>query len=95
MLAIGMIRYRRPIEEVAAQRAAHRAYISSLHDRGLVLVAGPLEPMFGGAVIFSVADDGAQAAVDALVAADPYVISGVAQYEVQFWTPLFGGVRLA
>ena len=92
--AIGIIRYRRPLEEVQEHRAAHRAYISDLHERGIVVAAGPFEPMFGGGVIFSVSDDGAQVTLDALVAKDPYVIGGVAQYEVLAWTPLFGEERL-
>lgn len=92
--AIGIIRYRRPLEEVQEHRAAHRAYISDLHDRGIVVAAGPLDPMFGGAVIFSVPDEGSQATLDALVAADPYVIGGVAQYEVLGWNPIFGEEKL-
>lgn len=92
--AIGIIRYRRPLEDVQEHRAAHRAYIRDLHERGIVVAAGPFEPIFGGGVIFSVSDEGGQAMLDALVAADPYVTSGVAQYEVLGWNPIFDEERL-
>jgi hypothetical protein len=45
-------------------------------------------------VIFSVPDDGWQAALDAICAADPYVLGGVAQYEILGWRPIFGEAAL-
>ena len=94
MFVIGIIRYRRALEEVQVHQAAHRAYIEGLHGAGTVVVAGPLEPRYGGAVIFSVPDEGWQVAVDAITAADPYVAGGVAQYEVLGWKPIFGEATL-
>ena len=37
--AIGIIRYRRPLEEVLSHVDAHRAYLHGLHEQGIVLVA--------------------------------------------------------
>ena len=41
-------------------------------------------------MIFSVPDDAWQTVNDAICAADPYVIGGVAQYEILGWKPIFG-----
>ena len=94
MLAIGILRYRRPLDEVQVHQAAHRAYVQALHEGGTVVAAGPLEPRFGGAILFSVRDDGWQEALDSIIAADPYVVNGMAQYELLGWKPIYGEERL-
>jgi uncharacterized protein YciI len=95
MLAIGIVRYRRSLDEVQVHQAAHRAYVQALFEAGTVVAAGPLEPRYGGAIVFSVPDDGWQDALDKIIAEDPYVVNGVAQYEMLGWKPIFGAERLA
>ena len=87
MYALAIIRYRRPIEEVMAVTDAHRAYLHRLHEEGLLLVAGPLAPRYGGALVLRVPD---VAALDRIRDEDPYVTSGVAQYELLPWAPVTG-----
>ena len=48
--AIGVIRYRRPLEEVLSHVDAHRAYLRGLKEQGILLVSGPFSPRNGGAL---------------------------------------------
>lgn len=93
MYAIAIIRYQRTPEEMQPHVEAHRAYLRGLHERGLLIAAGPLEPRHGGAAIFRVPDESAQAAIDKIRDEDPYIIAGVAQYEILFWNPIIGGLN--
>lgn len=90
--AIAIIRYRRSLDEMQPFVEAHRAYVRGLHEQGIVIAGGPLEPRYGGAIIFRVPDDDPQTALDRVRDADPYVIAGVAQYEMLIWNPIIGGV---
>jgi uncharacterized protein YciI len=87
MYALAIIRYRRPLEEVMAVTDAHRAYLHTLHEQGVVLIAGPLDPRYGGALLLRVAD---VAALDTVRDEDPYVRAGVAQYELLPWAVATG-----
>jgi uncharacterized protein YciI len=89
MYAIGLIRYRRPLEEIVVHQDAHRTYLRSLKEAGVLIAAGPCNPRFGGILLLRVADDDFKA-LDAVRDADPYVLHGVAQYELQGWAPVVG-----
>ena len=89
MYAMGIIRYRKPLEEVLVHQDAHRAYLRQLKDKGVLIAAGPMHPRFGGMVLLRVADDDAQA-LDAVRDGDPFFQSGVAQYELIGWNPAIG-----
>jgi uncharacterized protein YciI len=89
MYAMGIIRYRKPLEEVIVHQDAHRAYLRQLKDKGVLIAAGPMHPRFGGMVLLRVADDDAQA-LDAVRDGDPFFQSGVAQYELIGWNPAIG-----
>lgn len=90
MYALAIIRYRRPLEEVLVHQPAHRAYLQTLRQSGVLVAAGPLEPRFGGALLLRVPDEDAQAALDAVRDHDPYWVSGVAQYELLSWAVITG-----
>lgn len=90
MYAIAFIRYRRPLEEVLQHVDEHRAYLRDLKARGIMLASGPFEPRFGGAALFRVPDQGADAALLALRDGDPFVKHGAAQWEIQGWLPNIG-----
>lgn len=85
MYALAIIRYRRPLDEVLAHHDAHRAYLEGLKAQGVLVASGPLEPRYGGALLLRVADDGAEAALDAIRDGDPYWKAGVGQYELLRW----------
>jgi uncharacterized protein YciI len=89
MYALAIIRYRKPLEDVLVQQDAHRAYLRGLKEQGLLIASGPMNPRSGGLVLLRVADDDTKA-LDAIRDDDPFVQSGVAQYELIGWNPVIG-----
>ncbi len=85
MYAVAILRYRTQIELVQAAQAEHREYLSRLKADGTLLASGPMEPRYGGILLLRVPDEGAQEALNRVRDEDPYVIAGVAQYELQRW----------
>ena len=78
--------YTAPLPDVDAVRADHVAWIAEHVAAGLVVAAGRTAPPDGSVLLFSGTD--AEAAL-ALLAADPYVIAGVAEYRVEaVFTPV-------
>jgi uncharacterized protein YciI len=68
-----------------AARPAHRERLQSLHSDGVVKMAGPYPDDSGAMLVFDVAD---QAALDELLAADPYYTTdGVTVVRTQAWAP--------
>ncbi len=89
MYAIGVIRYRRPIEDVVLHQDAHRAYLRELKAKGVLIASGPCNPRFGGLLLLRVGDDDFKA-LDEVRDNDPFVKNGVAQYELLGWAPVIG-----
>lgn len=89
MYAVGIIRYRRPLEEVVAHQDAHRAYLRDLKAQGVLIASGPMDPRFGGLLLLRVPENDTKA-LDALRDNDPFVQNGVAQYELIGWAPVIG-----
>jgi uncharacterized protein YciI len=94
MYAIAIIRYRRGLDEVLTVLDAHRAYLRSLYDAGTLLASGPLVPRSGGALLLRVPDDAVQETLDSVRDNDPYVKSGMAQYELLPWAASTGVEKL-
>jgi len=90
MYALAIIRYRRPLEEVLKVVEAHRDYLRSLKDRGVLLASGPLDPRNGGALLLRVPEEGVLASLDRIRDEDPFSRAGVAQYELLPWVPVIG-----
>ena len=90
MYALAILRYRRPLEEVLTVVDEHRAYLRTLQEAGLLLASGPFDPRSGGALLLRVPDDAVQATLDAVRDDDPFVRSGMAQYELLPWLPVIG-----
>jgi uncharacterized protein YciI len=88
MYALAIIRYRKPLEEVLVQQDAHRAYLRTLKEKGVLIASGPMNPRFGGLVLLRVADDAG--ILDEIRDKDPFFTSGVAQYELIGWNPVIG-----
>lgn len=87
MYALAILRYRKPLEEVLRVVDEHRTYLRGLKAKGLLLVSGPLDPRYGGALLLRVPD---VAALDAIRDADPFTKAGCAQYELLPWLPNTG-----
>ena len=90
MYALAILRYRRPLEEVLTVIDAHRAYLRGLKEQGLLLASGPFDPRSGGGLLLRVPDDDVQGALDRIRDGDPYVRTGMAQYELIPWAPVTG-----
>lgn len=90
MYAIAILRYRRPLDEVLAVIEAHRAYLRTLREQGLLLASGPMDPRAGGILLLDVPDDTAHATLDRIRDDDPFTHLGIAQYELIPWLPTIG-----
>ena len=89
-----IVRYRQPLEEVLKVQEAHRAFQRGLKEEGILLVAGPHEPRFGGMFLVRVPDDKAQETLNRIRDSDPYYQQGVAQYDVLCWNVVRGKEKL-
>lgn len=90
MYALAIIRFRKPIEQVLSVLDAHRAYLGTLKEKGLLLASGPLDPRNGGALLLRVPDYDVDAELDNIRDNDPYIKANVAQYELLPWNPVIG-----
>lgn len=74
-----------PTDERLAARPAHRDKLAQLHDDGVIRMAGPFADDSGAVIIVDAED---RAAVDRLLADDPYVATdGVTVTSVREWRP--------
>jgi uncharacterized protein YciI len=83
-------KYIAPLEQVDELRDDHLAYLDGLDERGLVVSAGRQDPPAGGVIIFDVATE---AEALELIAGDPYVRGGVAEYTATGWQPTRGVLK--
>ncbi|HVH46390.1 MAG TPA: YciI family protein [Labilithrix sp.] len=91
MYALAIIRYRKPLDEVLEVVDDHRAYLSGLKDQGILLASGPFDPRSGGALLLRVPEGTDVAAtLDGVRDNDPFILRGVAQYELLPWAPTIG-----
>lgn len=75
-----LVRYLKPVDEVEEHLDAHRAWVRHHAEAGHVIAAGREVPLQGGLLVaVGVTRD----EVDAMIAADPYVTGGVAEYDVR------------
>jgi uncharacterized protein YciI len=90
MYALGIIRYRRSLEEIARVTEEHRGYLRELKQKGLLVASGPFDPRFGGALLLRVDDDDAIGALDRIRDDDPFVKNNLVQYELLPWNVMGG-----
>jgi uncharacterized protein YciI len=90
MYAMVIVRYRRPLPEVEAVTEAHRAYLRTLHEQGILVASGPLDPRFGGMWLVRVQEGNPLADLDALRDGDPFYKHGLANYELLPWNVMQG-----
>jgi len=75
-------------DERLAVRPAHREYLATLVERGVLLVSGPWADQSGALLVYEVADE---AELREVLAADPYTPAGVvAETRVHEWSTLLG-----
>lgn len=81
------------VERRPHYRAQHLALAWAAHERGEMVIAGPLaDPVDGAVLMFAGAD---KSVAEDFARADPYVTSGmVARWHVREWTTLIGDLAL-
>ncbi len=73
-------RYLKPVDEIEVHLEGHRAWVRTHAEAGHVIAAGREVPLRGGLLIaVGVTRD----EVDRMIAADPYITEGVAEYDVR------------
>ena len=70
--------YLTPLDQVDAHIASHMAWVAGGYDSGAFLASGRKEPRSGGVILAH----GDRPQLEALVATDPFVIAGVARYDI-------------
>ena len=83
-------KYLVPLAEVDQVRDDHLAFLDGLEAQGLVVSAGRQDPPAGGVVILNVNDE---ARARELMADDPYVVRGIAEYTATGWVPARGVLK--
>jgi uncharacterized protein YciI len=78
-------RYLRPAEEVDRHLDGHRAWIVQHFEEGRFLLTARQVPLTGGLILASASGE---AELRAAVAEDPFVVNGVAEYEILEFTPV-------
>ncbi len=86
-----LVHYVKPLEEIDAHLAAHRQFLEEGYSRGYLLASGPRTPRTGG-VILARAPSAEE--LSAYLARDPFLLAGVARYEVLEFTPVKCDPRL-
>lgn len=87
-----VIEYLQDKATVEAARPAHRAYLTSLLEKGQLFASGPFEDGYGALIVYE-ADS--PEAVDALMTADPFHAAGVfVRWTVRPWKVVFGNPKL-
>lgn len=81
---ITILTYKKPLSEVDRFLAAHREYLAKHYAAGDFIASGPQNPRIGGVIMMKATS---RAAVDAIVAEDPFYINSIADYQIVEFTP--------
>lgn len=81
---IAILTYKKPLEEVDRFLQEHREYLAEHYAAGDFIASGPQTPRVGGVIMIKAEN---RAAVDAIIAQDPFKINGIADYQIVEFTP--------
>lgn len=81
---IAIVKYKRPLEEVDRYLQAHRDFLDRHYAAGDIITSGPQTPRVGGVIMLRGAS---RAAVEGILATDPFNVNGIADYELIEFTP--------
>lgn len=84
MLFVVLMHYTKPLEAVDAVRAEHIRHLEAYAARGIIHAWARRDPPTGGVLIAAAPD---RAALEAVLAEDPYVKGGVARAEIVEFSP--------
>ncbi len=74
-----LVTYRVPLERIDELRPAHVAYLQEHYASGTFLVSGRQRPPAGGLIVAADVD---RTELERIVATDPYVTEGAAEYTI-------------
>ena len=81
---IAILTYKKSLEEVDCHLQAHRDYLAEHYAAGDFIASGPQTPRVGGVIMIKA---GNRSAVDTIIAQDPFMINGIAEYQIVEFTP--------
>lgn len=81
---IAILTYKKPLSEVDRFLAAHREYLAKHYAAGDFIASGPQTPRVGGVIMMKAEN---RAAVEAIIAQDPFNINGIADYQIVEFSP--------
>ena len=81
---IAILTYKKSLEEVDRHLQAHRDYLAEHYAAGDFIASGPQTPRIGGVIMIKAGD---RSAVDTIIAQDPFMINGIADYQIVEFTP--------
>jgi uncharacterized protein YciI len=79
-----LVKYLKPLDQIDAVLAAHRAYLRTQCDAGRFVVTGPQVPRTGGLIL---ARAESKEELRKLLEADPFHKAGVAEYDIIEFVP--------
>jgi uncharacterized protein YciI len=77
-------RYLKPLDEVDKVVGEHRAFLEKHYASGELLISGPQNPRTGGVIV---THETTREAVEAMLANDPFVREGIAEYQIVEFKP--------
>lgn len=81
---IAILSYKKPLEDVDRFLQAHRDYLAKHYAAGDFIASGPQTPRTGGVIMIKAEN---RAAVDSIIAQDPFNINSIADYHIVEFTP--------
>jgi uncharacterized protein YciI len=79
-----ILKYVKPLEDVDRVLPPHIEFLDKHFARGNFICSGPQTPRAGGFILCKAKD---RAAVEDIVAEDPFALAGVAEYTIIEFTP--------
>lgn len=79
-----LVKYTKPLDQIEAVLAPHRAYLRTHCDAGRFVVTGPQVPRTGGLIL---ARGESKEELRKLLADDPFHKAGVAEYDIIEFVP--------
>ncbi|MBP1848914.1 YciI family protein [Rhizobium halophytocola] len=77
MLILSLV-YKKSSQEADKAMEAHIAWVAEGYDKGWFLASGRKQPRTGGVILAK----GPRDAIEAFVASDPFMLEGIADYEI-------------
>jgi len=84
-MIIIQLSYKVDLQVLDGYLSAHRAFLDTLYQQGILIASGPLVPRTGG-IIIAAGDD--ISALKVIFNQDPYAIAGVADYHFMCFNPV-------